>query len=108
MRGHEALTRLRLHGYKPRCIFVDDVQERRTGIWDAEKSIEFTQIPEVHIEPDDLIETLDLRCLHGTTVALSGPNVERLRLIFSRIKTFKPKKIITSDGEFLNIYEAKE
>lgn len=105
MRGQVALIGLRMNGLKPRCVFVDDVKIKLRGIFDAEIQAGETGIPEIHIEPGDNIATLDFRCLHGMTVAISGTDIDRLRAIFARVRHFKPEKIITSNGDFLHIWE---
>jgi len=99
MRGHEALTALRLSGYRPEYVwvFLTGSECWRSYPLDAELTLELSGMPEIHIGPEEVIGSLDFRVLRGVTVLLQGAEDERLRDAFARIRVFAPKRIITAN-----------
>lgn len=106
MRGQNTIIRMRLERWKPSMVWlvVLDGPVCRRPMLDAEKSVEWGRMPEVHIGADEVPGTLDLRFLTGLTVLLQGGNVERLRQVFARLKEFEPERIVTSTGDFVHDY----
>lgn len=104
MRGQNALSRLRLSGYKPRYVWLFALSEpcRRETFRDAENTLSWSQMPEVHVGFDEPLAALDFRPLVGATVLLQGADRARLRAIFQRLKAFDPIRVIVSDGELFH------
>lgn len=104
MRGHIALTKARLQGYRPDSVVVvvleSDPCTRR--FLDAEKSLELTGKPEIDVGPADIPGTLDLRCIRGVPVHVCGEDGRRVRAVASRARLFQPAEILAAvDGAIL-------
>lgn len=110
MRGQNTIIRMRLSGMKPSKVWLLALQTPclRGEFLDSELVIENGGLAEIQIGSDDVIGTLDLRVLAGLTVLLQGTDTDRLRTVFSRLREFNPKRIITSGSDFINDYEPKE
>lgn len=106
MRGQNTIIRMRLERLKPTMVwvFVLDGPALRRSMLDAENALELGGRPEVQIGADEVPGTLDFRFLTGLTVLLQGQDVERMRLVFARLKEFEPERIITSTGDFIHDY----
>lgn len=109
MRGHESIIRMRLNGHKPALVWLLVLQNQcpKGGFLDAEDVLPNMGRPEVQIGSDDIPGTLDLRVMTGLTVLLQGVDVDRLRLVYARLKEFEPARIITSTPDFIHDYERK-
>jgi len=93
MTGHESIIDLRLRGFKPDACHLT-VYERvpvyRWG-WDhPEQCINNRWSPEVHILPDDVVQTLDLRFLRDMLVNILGWEKSRTLAAFYRVVEFLP------------------
>lgn len=99
MIGATELLELRRNGRKPRSVFLyDSIDPGRHTQW-VQELIENGMIPEVYILPDENISRLDLRFLVGLNVLVYGPNKDRLRLLFERVRALPAQQITITDGE---------
>lgn len=88
MRGHEHLILMRRNGWLCDGIFVNDYP-CNTDWWMFTDSH-----PTICIDAFDAIELLDWRFCIGTTVHISGREVERTRRIMNACKEAGASKII--------------
>ncbi|MFT0547474.1 hypothetical protein ACMHYO_14225 [Allopusillimonas ginsengisoli] len=103
MRGHQAIIKMRLAGYKPSKVWLLALQGAapRAYCMDAENVIYNGGQAEVHIAGDEIPGTMDFRFLSGLTVLLQGCDKERLRSLYARLREFDPASVIVSgDGVF--------
>ncbi|MDS1142408.1 hypothetical protein RE432_18395 [Pusillimonas sp. SM2304] len=109
MRGQETIIRMRINGYKPSLVWLLVLQNPcpRSSFLDAEQVVQNGGHPEIQVGSDDIPGTLDLRALTGLTVLLQGVDINRLRLVYARLKEFDPARIITSSPDFIHEYERK-
>ena len=70
MRGAQELVAARLKGFMPGLVFVDlDLPPIRI------------RAGHIQIDPSDRLSSLDLRCIHGLAVAVSGVDLTKTRAI---------------------------
>lgn len=88
MRGAVELVNARLRGFSPAVVFVD---------------LDIPPIPELHrsdeqvqIEAGDRLSSLDLRCVYGLLVCVSGENAEKARAIASACMEAGALRVITT------------
>lgn len=101
MRGHAALTKARLQGYRPESVVVLVLESDpcTRHFLDAEKSLELTRQPEIDVGPADIPGLLDLRCIRGVPVHVCGEDSRRVRAVASRARAFEPSEILAAvDG----------
>ncbi|NYT76632.1 hypothetical protein H0A71_06480 [Alcaligenaceae bacterium] len=105
MRGHEAIIRMRLAGYKPSKVWLLALGcgIQRTAFNDAESVIANGGQAEVHIAADEIPGTLDFRFLSGLFVLLQCGDKSRLRDVYSRLMEFEPARVIVSGAGVLHI-----
>jgi hypothetical protein len=112
MRGQKSILETRLQNIPVNEVWVYVVDfeplEAHRVYLDPEKLIELELLPEVFIYPSDVIQRLDFRFLVGTTVHLSGDNVERVKAAQRRIKLFRPHMMLTTAGEYFDIHQYLE
>lgn len=70
MTGHEHILALRRSGYRPACVWVDDMAHR----WTDDGMT-------VSLSPSDTPELLDWRFLKGLTVVVAGTDAARVARI---------------------------
>jgi len=90
MRGHEALIAYRKN-YKARPPYV--IVCCGTDKWRGWKYWTLGGMPEVEIQPEDSIPSLDLRWAHGLTLAVIGESEDRVLEFFNEAEKVKPQKI---------------
>lgn len=102
MRGQTALNRIRVAGYKPMAVFVAVLGGKAptSDCMDAENSIFLESFPELDVEEEDVIGTLDFRPLTGLQVHVNGVG-KRVVDVCKRIVEFRPSRIIACDGEHI-------
>lgn len=77
MRGHEPLLAMRRNGKRPAHVTLHSHAGRAHAWWAYPEGLPF---PEVHVEPADTPELLDLRFLVGLPVIVdAGADVARMR-----------------------------
>lgn len=92
MRGATELLNARLQGYRPAMVFVDlDI---------GPVAEEFRGEDQVQIEDTDRLSGLDLRCVYGLTVNVSGENAGKTRGVAQACLDAGASRVITniSDG----------
>jgi hypothetical protein len=90
VRGHEKLIELRQRKLKPKyVIVVCGVDQTRGWRWWSELG----DIPEVEIEPKDIIGKLDLRWAHGLDLAIIGESEDRVLDFWNAAEKVKPNKM---------------
>ena len=90
MRGHEHLVALRQRRLKPPYVIVTcGTDQTRGWKWWTEDG----GMPEVEIEPRDVIGSLDLRWAHGLTLAIIGETEDRVLEFFDAAARVKPAKM---------------
>jgi hypothetical protein len=96
MRGQHALIAMRSKGYAPRIVWFDLEPDRlpMADDWQHETPAH----AHLQLEPHDRIATLDLRCLVGLTVAVSGPDAEKVRRMADACKEASAGRVIAYCG----------
>ena len=90
MTGHDDLIALRLQGWAPRTVQVHTEPE----VADWVIRCGWTGHIGVHIPPTDRLDSLDLRCLIGLRVLVSGPDDQRVRDVWAAVCQAKPARAI--------------
>lgn len=85
MRGAVEFTKARLAGYVPGYVSVD-LDFGRLDIREGA----------VQIEADDRMSSLDLRCVHGLTVAISATNAARAHAVAQVCVECGARRVITT------------
>ncbi len=75
MRGHEALIALRRRGVRPVWAFVTVGRDHSES---CREWHEWMSAAHIEIQPEDRIQRIDLRCLLGMWVSVSGFDAERV------------------------------
>ena len=79
MRGQAPLIAMRLQHRKPTWVSVStDGGPWLANHWHEWKGL----IPHLLIEPDDVLERLDLRCLYGLQIDVDGGNAARVKAVY--------------------------
>ena len=112
MRGEKSILAMRLKNIPVQTIwvFVVDFEEldKSRVFLDPEQMLAYELKPEVLIYPSDAIARLDFRFAVGTTVHLSGTDLNRVLGVQRRIKLFKPHQLFTTANDYFQIYELAE
>lgn len=110
MRGQNIIVRMRLAGYAPARVWllVLETECSTRHFMDAERVVENGGYAEIHVGIDDNLAGLDLRALTGLEVLLQGLDRDRVRAVFSRLKSFDPARIIVSGADFFYDYRPRE
>lgn len=104
MRGAEALLRARLSGYQPTMVFVEvDLPDLPLGI------------DQIQIQASDRLSSLDLRCLYGLNVSVSGENGPRTRQIAlaatqvgaTRVIAYTSVKRVGGEFEVVEVFDSE-
>ncbi|TAL90928.1 MAG: hypothetical protein EPN62_00915 [Candidimonas sp.] len=103
MRGQNAIIKMRLEGYKPEFIFVDafDLPCGTRRFTDPENCLLDHGHASIQIGPDDVVATLDLRIVTGTTVVLNGSDQDKVRSVFAQLRKFNPARIVAATPDFV-------
>lgn len=97
MNGHRALMAARLQGLKPTAVFLVDAPGRwATPYTGAEMCARNGAHPEIEIEPDDVLGTLDLRAVRGLRVLVLGNDKSRVAQLMRRAAQFQPAEIVAA------------
>lgn len=90
MRGHERLIEIRVRKMKPRYVIVTCGTDQSRGWkwWSV-----LNDIPEVEIEPTDIVGSLDLRWAHGLCLAIIGDTEDRVLEFWEAAERVKPAKM---------------
>lgn len=112
MRGQKSILDTRLKNIPVAQVWVfvvdfDELESHRIFL-DPEKMLGLELLPEVLIYPNDAIARLDFRFVVGTTVHLSGTDLNRVLAAQRRIKLFKPSQLLTTANDYFQIYELAE
>lgn len=107
MIGQEAIIDLRFEGYKPSDLWLVLHDERPTfgPFTHPEQLMHTGSPPEVHVMPDEVIETLDLRFVRGIVVHIVGVDKAKCRSALRRLVEFEPAKAITAGPDWLAGWE---
>ena len=79
MKGHQPLLEMRTKGRHPPVVFID-TEPDRLKCWRDWHAVEGGK-PTISVNPDESIERLDLRCIHGVTVSVQGSDEERVNAV---------------------------
>lgn len=101
--GHNAIIDIRMEGYKPSDVWLvlHDERPQFGTFTHPEQLMQTGSFPEVHVMPDEVIETLDLRFLRDLTVHIVGQSRARCRSALRRVAEFEPAKAITAGPDWL-------
>lgn len=91
MRGATELLSARLQGYAPSMVFVDLDIGPIPG--------EFRGLDQVQVEDDDRASSVDLRCVYGLAVNVSGENPGKTRAIAQACVDAGATRVITHISE---------
>ncbi|GAA4321862.1 hypothetical protein GCM10023144_01400 [Pigmentiphaga soli] len=96
MNGHRSLLAMRQRGYKPVHVFANVLDHpAEHGRWmNAELALEFGGHGDLDIEPEDDIPNLDLRCVLGTIVHVTGNDYARCLDLLDHLTEFEPAQIV--------------
>src|SRR3954470_16192099 len=83
MRGHDSLIRMRTGGHRPAMVEVR-----------VEKPSAYRPVGGLVIEPEDRISSLDLRCIVGCFVMLTGEEESRIREAFCALQDHGAQRVI--------------
>lgn len=112
MRGQKTILETRLNNIPVNEVWVYVVDfeplESHRVYFDPEKLVDLELLPEVFVYPSDVIQRLDFRFLVGTTVHLSGDNLDRVMAVQKRIKLFKPHMMLTTAADYFDIHQYLE
>jgi len=76
MRGHEALVAMRRRGVRP---VMADISDGMDGLGCWRDWQDWTGTAQIEVQPGDSISRLDLRCLVGLFVIVSGTDESRVK-----------------------------
>jgi hypothetical protein len=99
MRGHQALSAMRSRGYAPRIVWFDVEPQRlpMSSDWEVNSPTH----AHLQMDPADRPATLDLRCLVGLTVAVSGPDIALVKRVAMACKQAKAERVIAYSGDYI-------
>lgn len=94
MRGHTALIAMRQRHRRPGivCVDIDHDDLRCWRDWHLVQP----SVAQVQIDPDDSPELLDLRCLIGLTVLVTGSDADRVHAIAQAAQGHEAARVITA------------
>jgi len=107
MIGHQSIIELRLQGYKPRTCWVNlygFVPLYPNDHWHPEFQLGQDCHATVDILPDDVVQTLDLRFVHGLAVNVVGWHKARTLAVFDHAVKFAPAKMAAALDDVLMWY----
>lgn len=94
MTGHEALIAMRKRGYVPRVVFIDTTPDHLS------MQREWTDVNRSHacinIAESDSLAGLDLRCVVGLSVVVSGESLSRCKAVGLMSEQAGAKRIIVN------------
>jgi hypothetical protein len=94
MTGHEALIAMRKRGYVPRVVFIDtdpDPLAMERNWPDVNRSHAC-----INVGPTDSLASLDLRCVVGLAVVVSGHSSERCRRLGKLCEDAGAKRVVVT------------
>lgn len=111
MRGHEALIALRRQGLRPALVDIDlePCPWRNWADWP-----EWTNVPQIEVQPSDSIRLLDLRFLVGLTVQVSGFDGPRVWAMFDACRAAGAARVLafvqvaSNGGQTVRTVEARD
>lgn len=104
MTGHEPLQKLRRTGRKPACVWVMDddapISRSMANDWHTEANPFDSKVhAHIAINPDDIPEALDFRCLVGMTVHMEcNRGKDRAKRLFDALVAAGPKVVMAVQG----------
>lgn len=103
MIGHQSIIDLRFNGYKPTEIWVMLLDKLpRFGTMDHPEIMMQNQLrPEVHVLPDEVVETLDFRFVKEVTVHIVSLDKNRSIRALHRIAEFDPTRAICAGEDWM-------
>ena len=96
MKGHDGIIAMRMKGYKPRAVFINDYPCKTD--WE-----EFGEIPTVCVSGDNLI-TLDLRYTVGLQVHISSDSEKRAKTLLELCKKHSATTVIAVANDWIEMY----
>lgn len=79
MRGHQPLIAMRLDGLRPDLVSI----HTDPNPWsDWRTWPEWSDVPQIEVQPDDAVGRLDLRFVVGLVVMVAGSNCERVLALY--------------------------
>lgn len=91
MKGQEHLIAMRLRRVVPVMVYIDIDP---SGAIDQSLNAEDPTRARIWIEEGDFVPSLDLRCLHGLQVSVSGSSGERVRAVCDAAKGVGARRVI--------------
>lgn len=91
MKGHEHLIAMRLRRLVPIMVYIDTAD---TGALTHMLNSDEPSRAHVWIEPGDSIALLDLRCLYGLQVSITGTERERVEATIRGAKEAVARRVI--------------
>lgn len=103
MIGQNAIIDLRYEGYRPSNVWLVLHEERPAfgTFTNPELLMHSGGFPEVHVMPDEIVNTLDLRFMRELVVHIVGSDKDRCRSALRRVAEFEPAKAITAGPDWL-------
>ncbi len=100
MIGQEALVKMRIGGKRPSAVFIDDFQSSAAKDW-SNPGARYGETWEpdhatIQIDSSDNIEALDLRCVTGLLVVVSGSTESRAKALFNSCKRHSAQMIVAT------------
>lgn len=103
MTGHLSIIEIRMQGLKPSDMWLvlHSVKPEFGPFTDPEDQLHSGSFPEVHVMPNESVETMDLRFVRGMVVHIVGADKDRCRRALRRVVDFEPNKAITAGPDWL-------
>ncbi|MFY1939785.1 hypothetical protein ACOTC8_30140 [Achromobacter xylosoxidans] len=101
MNGQESLTRLRMAGYRPGAVFLCIVPRGSYSVFThPDMAMAHGGFPEIDVYPDEDARALDLRCIAGLDVHITGGKAKAVKALYDRVRQFRPNTItaVASDA----------
>lgn len=91
MKGHDALIAMRRRGTTPAVVFLD-TEPCFVRAW-ADWQQHTPAAASVWVEPGESMQRIDLRCVVGLPVVVTGMNAERVRAVADAAAKAKAKAV---------------
>lgn len=100
MRGHDAVIKMRLQGFKPASVWIWDMP----GYVGSSKWIEDLQMPQIETAGDDL-SSIDLRFVVGCEVFVNAESVGRGKRIAAMCQKSEASRVVVFAADKAAVWE---